>query len=102
MEIIRSTAESFLENYIYAPDNTEFNGVNSILLARKIRDKLRESNRIPRYKINVQVFIGEKKDQKVIITAKGCWDHYLDNYAPYTYHGDGFYCTVLVWGFYID
>lgn len=57
---------------------------------------------MPRYKTSVQVFLGEKKEQKIMITAKGYWDNYLDNYATYTHHGDGFYCTVFVMGFYTD
>lgn len=57
---------------------------------------------MPRYKLNTQVFLGEKKEQKIIITAKGYWDNYVDNYATFTHQGDCFYCTVLVMGFYTD
>ena len=52
--------------------------------------------------INVQVYLGEKKNQKVTIVAKGWWDSYLDNYVTYTYQGPNFYCSVIVWGFYTD
>ena len=62
---------------------------------------IQNSGKIKRYKINVQVYLGEKKNQKVTIVAKGWWDSYLDNYVTYTYQGTNFYCTVIVWGFYI-
>lgn len=57
---------------------------------------------MPRYKLSVQAYLGEKKEQKVVISAKGFWDVYVDNYATYTHHGENFYCSVIVWGFYTD
>lgn len=57
---------------------------------------------MPRYKISVQVYLGEKKDQKINILAKGYWDIYLDNYATYTYHGENYYCSMIAWGIYTD
>ena len=50
----------------------------------------------------MQVYLGEKKNQKVTIVAKGWWDSYLDNYVTYTFQGRNFYCAVIVWGFYTD
>lgn len=72
------------------------------LLSRKIRDVLKEDNIMPRYKLAVQVFVGEKRDQKVHIVSKGYWDNYVDNYATYTYQDENFYCTVIAFGFYTD
>lgn len=71
-------------------------------LSKIIRDKLIKSKKIPRYKIAAQVFLGQKKDQKISINIKGYWDNYVDNYAFYTYETDNFYCTVIVYGFYTD
>ena len=71
-------------------------------MAAKIRDVIQNSGKIKRYKLNVQVYLGEKKNQKVTIVAKGWWDSYLDNYVSYTYQGTNFYCTAIVWGFYTD
>ena len=48
-------------------------------LSKIVRDKLKESD-MRRYKLIVKVYLGEKKDQKVIIMAKGYWDVYVDNY----------------------
>jgi hypothetical protein len=59
-------------------------------------------NKFVRYKFSVQVFLGENREQKVLITAKGYWDNYVDNYANYTHFGEGYYCTVFVMGLYTD
>jgi hypothetical protein len=56
----------------------------------------------PRYKFNVQVYLVEKKGQKININAKALWDIHVDNYATYTLQKDNFVCTVIVWGFYHD
>ncbi len=75
----------------------------SAKLSEKIRDDLTNfKHRHPRYKFNVQVYLGEKKGQKVNIIAKGLWDPYVDNYATYTLQRDFFYCSVIVWGIYHD
>jgi hypothetical protein len=102
-EIVKASTDNFLRDHVYNAENVETNAVNAVLLSRRIRDILKEANnRMERYKINVQCYLGEKRDQKVVIVAKGYWDNYLDNYVTYTFHGDGFYCTVIVWGFYTD
>ena len=74
----------------------------SAALAKKVRDTLRDNNKMPRYKISVQVFLGENREQKLIISAKGLWDNYVDNYATYTHRGEGYYCNVFVMGLYTD
>jgi hypothetical protein len=40
---------------------------------------------IPRYKIIVQVVLGETKDQGVRVASKCLWDADSDNYASYAY-----------------
>ena len=101
-ENIQRVSENFFCDFIYYPENVEANGASAVFLAKKIRDIIRESNKTTRYKMSVQCYIGEKKDQKVVILAKGFWDNYLDNYTTYTYNGDNFYSTVIVWGIYTD
>ena len=70
-------------------------------LSKLVRDRLKELN-MERYKLVVKVYLGERKDQKVIIMAKGYWDVYVDNYITYTFNGGHYYCTVVVYGFYTD
>ena len=101
-EIIKPIIDQAFESYHYIPENYQENGEKTNSLAAKIRDVIQNSGKIKRYKINVQVYLGEKKNQKVTIVAKGWWDSYLDNYVTYTFQGPNFYCTVIVWGFYTD
>ena len=101
-ERIKPIIDQAFESYHYLPENYQENGEKANTLAAKIRDVIQNSGKIKRYKINVQVYLGEKKNQKVTIVAKGWWDSYLDNYVTYTFHGPNFYCTVIVWGFYTD
>ena len=99
---MKPTIEQAFEGYHYVPENYQENGEKANSLAMKIRDVIHNSGKIKRYKINVQVYLGEKKNQRVTIVAKGWWDSYLDNYVTHTYQGPNFYCTVIVWGFYTD
>ena len=101
-ERIKPIIDQAFETYKYFPENYQENGEKANSLAMKIRDVIQNSGKIKRYKINVQVYLGEKKNQRVTIVAKGWWDSYLDNYVTYTYQGPNFYCTVIVWGFYTD
>ena len=101
-EIIKPIIDQAFESYHYIPENYQENGEKTNSLAAKIRDVIQNSGKIKRYKINVQVYLGEKKNQRVTIVAKGWWDSYLDNYVTYTYQGPNYYCTAIVWGFYTD
>ena len=101
-ERIKPIIDQAFESYRYSADNYQENGEKANSLAAKIRDVIQNSGKVKRYKINVQVYLGEKKNQKVTIVAKGWWDSYLDNYVSYTFQGPNFYCTAIVWGFYTD
>lgn len=101
-ESIKSITDQAFSNFTYIPADVQGNGQTANALAMKIRDNIKNSGSVKRYKINVQVFLGEKKNQRVTVVAKGWWDPYLDNNVTYTYQGNNFYCTVLVWGFYTD
>lgn len=101
-ERVKGITDQAFSSFNYSPDQVVENGEKANELAMKIRDVIQNSGKVKRYKINVQVYLGEKKNQRVTIVAKGWWDSYLDNYVTYTYQGPNFYCTVIVWGFYTD
>ena len=65
-----------LETYQYDPDNIQGNADKATQLAMKIRDVIQTSGTVKRYKINVQCYLGEKKNQRVVIVAKG-WNEYI-------------------------
>lgn len=97
-EEIKKINKKYFDEKDYNPEE----GFNMCAeLSKKVRDELLKK-RLPRYKLICQVFIGQKKDQKLSIVAKGYWDNYVDNYAIYTYETDTFYCTNIVYGFYTD
>lgn len=101
-EEVKQLTKKFFEDREYSPEE----GYSmSCELSRLVRDsvmKKKDKLRIPRFKISAQVFLGQKKDQKISIVAKGYWDNYVDNYCTYTYETDVFFCSVLVFGFYTD
>jgi hypothetical protein len=101
-ERIKTILDDDLKNFNYNPADVNGNSLKANAIAVKIRDSIQKSGTVRRYKINVQCFLGEKKNQRVCIVAKGWWDNYTDNYATYTYQGDYFYCTCIVWGMYTD
>ena len=76
--------------------------LSKIIRDRVVNSREKDKLRMPRHKVVVQVFMGQKKEQKVNILAKGYWDNYVDNYATYTYEEDDFYCVAVVIGFYTD
>jgi len=97
--MIKETTDKF---FVDNPYNVENADLLSAALAKKIRDIIRDMNKYIRYKFSVQVFLGENREQKVFISAKGYWDNYVDNYATYTHLGEGYYCNVFVLALYTD
>jgi len=103
LEMRRIIKAYFEKNRFNTEDSTDMaqelsRNIRDGLLYTKDRDKLN----MPRHKLIVQVFLGQRKEQKVNVLAKGYWDSYVDNYAMYTYEEEEFYCTALVLGFYAD
>ena len=101
---VKSVTRDFFKKYKYSTEDAHELSQD---LSRKIRDAVvykgkDKKLRMPRHKIIVQVFMGQKKEQKVSIIAKGYWDNYVDNYTTFTYDDDNFFCTVVVLGFYTD
>ena len=56
----------------------------------------------PRYKIVVQVVLGQSKNQGVKIASRCLWDTETDNYASYTYTSESLWCTAMVFGLYVE
>ena len=102
LEKVKTMLEEGLKTYNYNPQDIGGNAQMANSLAMKVRNVIQKSGSMKRYKLNVQIYLGEKRNQKVIILAKGWWDDYVDNYVTYTYQGPNFYCSVIVWGFYTD
>ncbi|KAM9384679.1 dynein light chain Tctex-type protein 2B isoform 2-T2 [Pholidichthys leucotaenia] len=68
-------------------------------LADSIKDKLKNAG-FDRYKLVVQVVIGEQRGQGVKMTSRCLWDADSDNYAEDVFMNDSLFCVVAVFGSY--
>lgn len=58
--------------------------------------------RLPRYKLIFQSIIGEMKHQGCHVVSRSLWDDSTDNYATYSYKNSSLFCTLLVFGTYLE
>ncbi|KAL7427439.1 hypothetical protein ACHAXH_002092 [Discostella pseudostelligera] len=65
-------------------------------IADKIKAKCIAKLNIPRYKIVVQVTIGQMKDQGVTITSRCLWDTATDNYATARFQNQRIWSSAIV------
>ncbi|XP_044736502.1 dynein light chain Tctex-type protein 2B-like isoform X1 [Chrysoperla carnea] len=68
-------------------------------IANEIRDKVRELN-FRRYKIIVQVHIGEQKGAGVKSGIRCLWDSECDNYTSDVFMNDTLFCMAVVYAVY--
>ena len=71
-------------------------------IADKIKEKCKSTMDLPRYKIIVQVTIGQMRDQGVRITSRSLWDTTTDNYATVSYQNQNIWASAIVFGLYTD
>ncbi|EGB03433.1 hypothetical protein AURANDRAFT_34069 [Aureococcus anophagefferens] len=57
---------------------------------------------VPRYKIIVQVTIGQMKDQGVSVASRCLWDITFDNYTSVNFTNSSLWANVMVFGVYTD
>ncbi|XP_058043879.1 choline-phosphate cytidylyltransferase A isoform X1 [Ahaetulla prasina] len=76
-DCIREVLKEELANVQYNPEET---GTRTKVLSELIRDRLKEKG-FHRYKIVVQVVIGEQRGEGVNMAARCFWDADTDNYA---------------------
>jgi tctex1 domain-containing protein 2 len=95
-EIMKTIVEPILleEKYSKAIVSTHLQDI-----ADNVRTALRDEY-TNRYKIMVQVVIGEKKGQGVRIGSKCFWDSDTDNLAFYSFMNDNLYCVVVAFASY--
>mmetsp|Transcript_17048 Transcript_17048/g.43902 ORF Transcript_17048/g.43902 Transcript_17048/m.43902 type:complete len:128 (-) Transcript_17048:149-532(-) len=70
-------------------------------LSNDIKAAVKELN-IPRYKIIVQVVIGEQASQGIRVASKCLWDVSSDNWASYTYQNNSIFAVAIVFGCYYE
>ncbi len=71
----------------------------SLDLCDEIKEKVK-ALAFPRYKIIVQVSVGENKKQGVLVTSRCLWNTNTDNYASVSYKNDQIWANAIVFGAY--
>ncbi|CAM9486983.1 unnamed protein product [Chrysoparadoxa australica] len=71
----------------------------SLNIADEIRAEVSKLN-ITRYKIVVQVTVGQMKAQGVRVASRCLWDTATDNYASVSYKSQSLWCSTMVFGVY--
>ena len=57
---------------------------------------------MPRYKLGIQVILGELKSQGMRVASKSLWDPNFDNWTSYTFTNENMFCTGMVFGIYFE
>ncbi|XP_072264370.1 dynein light chain Tctex-type protein 2B [Pyxicephalus adspersus] len=93
-ECIRSVLKEELKNKQYIPEEvpqlTRF-------LSETIKNKLKEMG-FDRYKMVVQVVIGEQRGEGVKMAARCFWDADTDNYAEEVFMNEYLFCVAAAFG----
>ena len=81
--------------------NSESSSNMSKEIADAIKGKIKSEMELPRYKLVVQVVIGEQRGQGLRMGCRGVWDVDTDNYAEDTYRSDSLFCHAAAFGVYL-
>ncbi|XP_076007531.1 dynein light chain Tctex-type protein 2B [Genypterus blacodes] len=68
-------------------------------LTNTIKDKVKSVG-LDRYKLVVQLVIGEQRGQGVKVSSRCLWDSDTDNYAEDVFMNDSLFCMAAVFGSY--
>uniref|UniRef100_A0A0G4GVB5 Tctex1 domain-containing protein 2 n=1 Tax=Chromera velia CCMP2878 TaxID=1169474 RepID=A0A0G4GVB5_9ALVE len=98
-QIIKEVLNAKLSKVLYEQGKTE---TLTKLLADEIKDRIREHPdlKMPRYKIIVQVIIGEQRGQGIRMGARCFWDCDTDAMASETFHNETLFCVATAFGVY--
>ncbi|KAM9832473.1 dynein light chain Tctex-type protein 2B [Neosynchiropus ocellatus] len=95
-ECIRDTIREQLSGVQY---DSEAVPELSRTLADQIKDKVKNAG-FDRYKLVVQVLIGEQRGQGVKMSSRCLWDADTDSYAEDVFMNDSLFCVAAVFGSY--
>jgi hypothetical protein len=74
---------------------------SSTRVADKIKESVKQLN-MPRYKIVVQVALGQMKDQAVRVSSRCLWSSGTDNYSSANYSNEHLWGVAIVFGCYVE
>mmetsp|Transcript_67033 Transcript_67033/g.155584 ORF Transcript_67033/g.155584 Transcript_67033/m.155584 type:complete len:128 (-) Transcript_67033:133-516(-) len=96
-EIIREVLQSKLAKATYNMDSTQ---ALTKQVADDIKDRIKDLG-WPRYKIVVQVAIGEQRGQGVRMGSRCFWDSDTDSFASDTFSNESLFCVATAYGIYL-
>eukprot|EP00414_Alexandrium_minutum_P004245 CAMPEP_0113819564 /NCGR_PEP_ID=MMETSP0328-20130328/802_1 /TAXON_ID=39455 /ORGANISM="Alexandrium minutum" /LENGTH=127 /DNA_ID=CAMNT_0000787497 /DNA_START=89 /DNA_END=472 /DNA_ORIENTATION=+ /assembly_acc=CAM_ASM_000350 len=99
---VSETIERVMNDYFKDKEYSVEDAKNWTLdVSNDIKAAVKELN-IPRYKIIVQVVIGEQASQGIRVASKFLWDVTSDNWASYTYQNQTLFAVGMVFGCYYE
>ncbi|CAE7233547.1 tctex1d1-b [Symbiodinium sp. KB8] len=97
--VIKNVMESYLQDKEYAVEDAK---AWTLDLSNEIKASVKQDLNIPRYKIIVQVVIGEQASQGIRVASKCLWDVNSDNWASYTFENQSLFAVGMVFGCYYE
>mmetsp|Transcript_21614 Transcript_21614/g.38709 ORF Transcript_21614/g.38709 Transcript_21614/m.38709 type:complete len:129 (-) Transcript_21614:234-620(-) len=97
--VIKNVMDSYLVDKEYQAEDAK---IWTLDLSNEIKATVKQDVNIPRYKIIVQVVIGEQASQGVRVASKCLWDTSADNYASYTFENTSLFAVGMVFGCYYE
>jgi hypothetical protein len=86
-------------------EKQKYDPVKGAQIAKQLADDLRERVKMlgyERYKLVVQVTIGQKTGQAMRIVSRCLWDTTTDNFASEYFENESLYCVCQVYGLYYE
>mmetsp|Transcript_67352 Transcript_67352/g.161486 ORF Transcript_67352/g.161486 Transcript_67352/m.161486 type:complete len:131 (+) Transcript_67352:104-496(+) len=97
-EVLERVMNDYLRDKEYSAEDAK---IWTLELSNDIKASVKEL-RIPRYKIIVQVVIGEHGSQGIRVASKCLWDVTSDNWASYTFQNQSLFAVGMVFGCYYE
>jgi len=97
-EVLKTVLKEKMETQKYDP-------VKGAQIAKQLADDLREKVKLlgyNRYKLVVQVTVGQKTGQAMRIVARCLWDTANDSFASEYFENESMYCVCQIYGLYYE
>ncbi len=98
LKVLKEVLKERMEKQKYDP-------VKGAQVAKQLADDLREKVKqlgYERYKLVIQVTIGQKLGQAMRIVSRCLWDNANDNFASEFFENESLYCVCQVYGLYYE
>ena len=86
-------------------EGTQYDPLKSAQIAKELADTVKERVKnlgYERYKLVVQVTVGEKTGQALRLASRCLWDTSTDNYASTRYQNQSLWCCAMIFGLYCE